>query len=93
MNDENRLKNQHSVDLHIEELVLNGFAPADGYAIGEGLERELQRIIVAEGMPAWLRADGEPSNITIRDYTISSDVQADAVGSQIARTIHGGTKL
>ena len=38
-----------SVDLHIEELLLDGFSPADRYAIREAVERELTRLMNEAG--------------------------------------------
>jgi hypothetical protein len=33
----------HQVELRIEELVLDGFAPGDEAAVGDGVEQELAR--------------------------------------------------
>lgn len=33
------------IELHIEELVLEGFSPGDRYRIGNSLERELIRLL------------------------------------------------
>ena len=42
------------IELHIEELVLHGFAPADRYRIGDTVQRELTRLLAEQGMPASL---------------------------------------
>ena len=43
-----------AVEVHIEELVLHGFAPGDRAGIAAAVERELARLLVRDGVPpAW----------------------------------------
>ena len=42
--------NDVAIELRIEELVLNGFAPSDRHHIGEAIERELVRLISTNGL-------------------------------------------
>jgi hypothetical protein len=42
----------HSIDLHIDELVLYGFSPGDRHRIAEGVERELGRLLAEQGLSA-----------------------------------------
>jgi hypothetical protein len=39
------MKPRPSINLHIEELVLHGFAPGDRHRISEAVEQELTRLI------------------------------------------------
>ena len=37
-----------NLNLHIEELVLHGFAPGDRYRIGEAVQQELTRLFAEQ---------------------------------------------
>jgi len=39
------MKPQPDIHLHIEELVLHGFAPGDRHQISEAMQQELTRLI------------------------------------------------
>jgi hypothetical protein len=41
-----------TVELHIEEMVLHGFATGDRHRIGDAVERELARLMASQGLPA-----------------------------------------
>ena len=40
-----------NIELHIEELVLNGFGPVDRYRIGVAVEVELARLFAEQSVP------------------------------------------
>ena len=43
------------IEVHIEELVLHGYAPGDRWEIGDAVERELRTLLATKGIPArWL---------------------------------------
>src|SRR3954464_11756015 len=46
-----------SVELHIDELMLHGFASSERYAIGDAVERELARLFEKQGVPNSLRSE------------------------------------
>jgi hypothetical protein len=47
--------NPREIDVHIEELVLHGFNPANRWLIADALEQELRGLLRAEGVPSqWL---------------------------------------
>jgi hypothetical protein len=52
-----------SIELHIEELVLRGFAPGDRYWIGEAVEQELTRLLADRGVPESLARGGEIASV------------------------------
>jgi len=79
-----------SVDLHIDELVLNGFAPADRYAIGEAVERELNRLFTERGTPASIARDVEITSLNGGAINVKPGHNADATGNQLARAIYDG---
>jgi hypothetical protein len=90
------------LDLSIEELVLHGFRPGDRYAIADAVERELTRLFTEQGVPPGL-AEGHGRTIRDQETTdkarsffrvdagsfvVPHDATPDAVGMQVALTIH-----
>ena len=78
------------VELHIEELVLRGFAPADRYHIGEAVERELGRMFFEQGVPSPLTQGGEMARLDGGAFEVKPGSGAEAVGVQVARAVFGG---
>lgn len=81
---------QRSVELHIEELVLNGCAPADRYTIGEAVERELTRMLIEQGAPPAIARDVEIAHLNAGAINVKPGARAEATGIQLARAIYGG---
>lgn len=79
-----------NVELHIEELLLQGFPPAARHRIGVALARELTRLLTEEGVPASLAAGGDSPRLNAEPFQFAHDAQPDAVGVQIARAVYGG---
>ena len=80
----------HSIELHIEELVLYGFEPAERYAIGEAVERELTRLFAEYGVPPSLRQGGEVARLSGGAFDAASSARAEELGSRIAQAVYGG---
>jgi hypothetical protein len=81
---------QHSVELHIEELVLDGFASGDRYLIGEAVERELIRLFTEQGAPSAKIGGGEITHLNGGAFEISAGSNAATIGMQLAKAIYGG---
>jgi len=83
-----------SVELHIDELVLHGFAAGDRYGIAEAVELELSRLLVAQfavqGVPRSFAKSSEQPRLDAGAFNVAPQSSADAVGSQIAHAVHGG---
>jgi hypothetical protein len=45
------LRSRPTLNLHIQDLVLHGFASVDRHRIGEAMERELARLFLGQGVP------------------------------------------
>ena len=77
------------VDLHIEELVLHGFAARDRNRIAREVERELTRLISERKLPglgenrAFERIDGGV-------FQVRAGARPEATGTQIAHAIYRG---
>lgn len=78
-----------AIELHIEELVLHGFAPGDRYRIGEAVQRELMRLLGEQGMPPSLGQGGEIARLDGGSFKVTSN-KPETVGAQVAQAVHGG---
>ncbi len=79
-----------SIDLQIDELVLNGFAAADGQAIGDAVQRELARLLVEQGVPSALTRNVEFETLTASANDVRSGANADTTGASLAQAIYRG---
>ena len=74
-----------AVEVHIEELVLHGFPPADRTAIGDAVQAELGRLIAERGLaatPAFEhRIDGGM-------FQAAAGASAGGIGRQVARSVY-----
>ncbi len=78
------------IELHIEELVLHGFAPGDRHAIGDAVERELARLFTEHGLASSSLASGERAHVNAGEFQVAPESKAPAVGAQVATAVHGG---
>jgi hypothetical protein len=79
-----------AVELQIEELVLHGFAPEDGPLLGAVVERELARLLAAEGGPPSLARGGVVARLDGGAFEVAAGATADAIGAQVAQAIYRG---
>ena len=79
-----------NVELHIEELVLRGFAPGDRYRIGEAVERELARLFDEQGVPPSLAQRSGIERLDGGAFEVAHGSKAERVGVQVAQAIYGG---
>lgn len=79
-----------NINLHIEELVLHGFAPGDRYRIGEAVQQELTRMFAEQGVPRSLAEGGEIGRLDAGAFEMASGAKPEVVGTQIAQAIYGG---
>jgi hypothetical protein len=75
------------IDVHIEELVLHGFARAARDLIGAELERTLSTLLVERGLPpSWQR---NPERIDACTVHRNPPMPPVTTGEHIAHAIHG----
>jgi hypothetical protein len=79
-----------NVELHIEELVLHGFAPGDRYRIGEAVERELQRLLAEQGAAQLPGNNVELARIDAGQFNMSPNAKSETIGAQVAQAIYSG---
>ena len=85
-------ESHESVELHIEELVLHGFAPRDRHRISNAVQQELLRLLETSGwqdtFPEGLTVDRiDAGSIRLRPATGEM-----SFGKETARSIHNGIK-
>jgi hypothetical protein len=77
-----------NIDLHIEELVLHGFAPEDRYRIGAAVERELARLLAERGVPPGLAAGAEIAGLDGGAFQVAPGARPEAIGAQVAQAVY-----
>jgi hypothetical protein len=80
-------KSPRAVEVHIEELVLHGFAPGDRHAIAEAVQHELARLIGEGQLPV---SHGSPvalAQIDAGAFQVRAGSKPASSGTQIARSV------
>lgn len=83
---------QPSIELHIEELVLHGFALRDRDRISRAVERELKRLLTAYGLSPALAKGQEIARIDCGSFQLAPFSKPDETGDQVARAVVGGLR-
>jgi len=78
------------IELHIEELVLHGFAPGDRYRIAAAVERELQRLFTEQSVPSFGTDGLEAARLDAGAFEVRPGAKAEVIGVQMAQAIYGG---
>lgn len=79
-----------AIELHIDEVTLEGFPMLDRDRLGGAIRTELARLLTEQGAPSLLNQSGELMNLPGGTLTAGQTVDAAALGVQIARAIYGG---
>lgn len=76
------------VDLHIEELVLHGFAARDRHRIAAAMEAELTRLLSAEGKQSSLANPAGLGRLNAGAFEVKAGAKPQEAGTQIARAVY-----
>ena len=79
-----------SVEMHIEQVVLHGFAQSDRSGIARAMESELARLLGEEGIPAALEEGYALGRLPAGEIRIHEGDGAERIGVGIARRIYQG---
>lgn len=79
-----------NIELHIEELVLHGFAPGDRHAIARAVEAEVARLIRERGLPSVGGDDISVARLDGGSFQVEPSAGPAAIGGQIAQGVVGG---
>ena len=80
------MKPRSDIHLHIEELVLHGFAPRDRHQISETVQQELTRLISTQNISAYLQRDKNIERMDAGSFRTAPGKIS--VGNQIAGAVH-----
>ncbi|SPE40617.1 conserved hypothetical protein [Candidatus Sulfopaludibacter sp. SbA3] len=77
-----------AVELHIEELVLHGFAPGDRLSIGDSVQRELSRLIAERGLHGLAGGSLAIERLDGGAFQVAPGSRPGTIGTQLAGAIH-----
>jgi hypothetical protein len=76
------------VELHIEELVLHGFAARDRHRIAAAVQVELARLLAAEGQANLLKGRWSLETVNAGAFKVQANAKPLAAGKQIAQAVY-----
>lgn len=79
-----------AISLHIEKLVLHGFASTDRHRIGDAVERELTRLFTEDPTPAGLTTSSSTAGIDAGSFQLPKSTRPEATGAKVARAVFEG---
>jgi hypothetical protein len=83
---------QPSIELHIEELVLHGFAPGDRHRIAEALQSALMHLLADPTMRGSLATPRETARLDGGSFQVPAHAKPKAIGAQVAQSVQRGMK-
>ena len=75
-----------AIDLHIEELILEGVDAAAGDGVGEALERHLAQLLTDTGQA--FAADATVAHLRAAPLAVSVQARPQDLGAAIAGSVH-----
>jgi hypothetical protein len=78
------------IDLHIEELALDGFASTQRHAIAEAIQLNLTEMLSASRPPIGLNRSAEIESLSCGCFHMPAGSRADKVGTQVAQNVYRG---
>lgn len=78
------------IEVNIEELVLEGFAPGERYRIGEAVEHELARLLNLRGVPSSWNGNLVIERLNGGTFQMASGRASGTAGTQIASAVYEG---
>jgi hypothetical protein len=78
------------IELHIDEIVLDGLPQVDRARFGGALQSELTRLIAERGLPQSLQQGGVISQLNGGQFEVAPGSTEKAIAGQVARSVYGG---
>lgn len=79
-----------AIELHIDQLILEGFSPRDAFYIGRALERRLTYLIQQKGLPTGMNHPLTIPNIDAGQFHFNQKMKPNTIGQQIATSVYNG---
>lgn len=80
------------IEIDIQELVLQGVAPADRNSIADAVEVELARLLAQHGLPPPLDRGASIAQIDAGSVRVRAASQPTLLGIQIAKSVYKGLR-
>ncbi|MDA4121760.1 MAG: hypothetical protein OK456_01115 [Thaumarchaeota archaeon] len=81
-----------NIDIHIDELVLEGFDFHDHKRIAASMKVELARLITEKGLGMQLDRTSDLGRVSAPAFNVPTDRNPRAIGREIARSVYKGMK-
>jgi hypothetical protein len=81
-----------SVELHIDELLLDGFGTVEGTSIGETFRDELMRLFERHGFPPTLMEAGQIERLDAGGFQVRPGAPPRRVGVDVASAVFEGMR-
>jgi len=80
------------IDVHIDRLILEGLPLTryQGSLVKAAVERELARLLAADGLSGEARAGGAAPQVNAGGFELREGNYPSRLGQQIARSVYGG---
>ncbi|HEY8694027.1 MAG TPA: hypothetical protein VIR57_14950 [Chloroflexota bacterium] len=79
-----------NIELHIEELVLQGFSHSHRGAIGRAIETELSRLLTDRGLPASLSGGRDVRSLDAGSFVVEHGARPSAIGAHVGQLLYEG---
>jgi hypothetical protein len=79
------------INISIDELILEGFAPSEKYRIGEAVQRELERLFLEQAHAPESISTSARDDVDAGTFTLTT-TRSDVIGAQIARSVYDGLR-
>jgi hypothetical protein len=77
-----------NVEIHIEELVLDGLPIADRFALSEAVSVELARLIADQGAPALFSQSLHLTDLPGGTIVLTPGIQPESTGALVAQRLY-----
>ena len=81
-----------NIELHIEELVLEGFDQVDTRRITGAVERELTHLFIERDIPPTFAGGGEIDRLDGGAFQVARGSRPETIGTKVAQALYGGLK-
>ena len=81
---------QTTIDLHIEQLILHGFAAVDRDQLVSAVQQELARLFSEEGAAAALAGSRVAGRVDGGSFALTPNMSVETIGTHVAQAIYGG---
>ena len=79
-----------SIELHIDQLLMEGMQPSDRYQFGHAVQTELARLLTEQGIPANVNSSAQLERLAAGNFAITSAPRPATVGRQVAEAVYRG---